>query len=105
MEAPTNNDLNITTIQFYKQKWQTADQLEFIIVIIKCILSPFILLGNALTVIAIAKYPKLKTVTNAMVMSLAASDLMVGLIAFMDITLYYIEDRSKWLIFCEIKEQ
>lgn len=55
------------------------------------IISPFVILGNAMVIISIIKFKRLRTTTNMFIGSLAFSDLSLGLITLPLYALFYFE--------------
>ena len=52
-------------------------------------LSIVIIIGNSLTILLIAKFPNLKTLTNAFIACLAVADLLIGTLLLFESLLYF----------------
>ena len=90
------SDFNISTT--------TIDRyfgFSFYICIAECCLSPFILLGNGLTVVIVTRYLKKVTPTHVAVIYLAVADFTVGMMPWFHLTTYLTQgDWKHWRNWC-----
>ena len=89
------NLANITTHPTQVNLFRRSKQETLIFVFVYTILALLVITGNSLIIIAFKRNKKLRTATNLFFMSLAASDLLVGVVSipcWMYILLYYLNN-------------
>ena len=70
--------------------------LSFYFCIVRCCLSPLILLGNRITVVIVTRYLKRFTPTHVAVTYLAVADFTVGMMPWLRLITYLTQDFSHW---------
>ena len=102
--ATNTSDVNASVIMT-KMPTTTIEQyfsLSFYICVAECCLSPFILLGNGLTVVVVTRYLKTVTPTHVAVTYLAVADFTVGMMSWFHLTTYLTQgDWKHWRNWCK----
>ena len=74
------------------------DSFIIVTIILRLILVVPIILGNTMIIIAILRFRRMRTRTNAFIFNLALADMMVGVVILYDTSFYFVQTLSfnKW---------
>ena len=76
--------------------------LFFVFLILKWILSPFILTGSGLTIVVILKFIKRMTPTHVAIAFLSLAGTFVGIVPLLNLVVYLLEDSGQGDIICGV---
>ena len=88
---------NVTSVITPASKW------TIVYVTIEALLFVVICSGNALVIVAVRQYPRLRSVTNYFLLSLAVADLLVGLVMPIHIVFYMLPSLLDNMYLCLVR--
>ena len=86
---PVQNDSNITYVDIHMLNMINHDYVYFHYTII-ILMSIWLIVTNSFILFIFAKYPQRRSLTNAPIINIAVTDLLIGLVHFLGIQVYLV---------------
>ena len=97
--ASLSNVSSVGVLEASEGNFQSSVTLVYLVV--RCVEGLLAVIGNTLTIIAVLKYDRLRTITNILICSLAAADFLGGLDpVFVTLTYTYESSSPLWMTLC-----
>lgn len=104
-EVSTSKSFLVDNTTSLEEDYENLNKnLDVIFGVISLVITPLVIGGNALVIISLFKFRRLRTTTNMFIGSLALSDFLLGLLTLPMYALFYLNTgMNKWKYLCLFK--